>query len=491
MDGQERMPQNETGNDVGSTGDGGEVKMRTEGVVHVVELLGKQGRTGRKNRACPVEGAARAGVDPRLLKSGKVFGARSEMRDPLLARQGKQRLRTGMKGRTFVEHDDRSGGQSRNEPVPHHPADGGVVEEAFARPEIDVKTVLLEMLEENPAVGVDDPFGSSGRPRREKDVERMIEGNRREDGRSLCGRRRRAHPRGRRLLGTEIGHKHRRAVETTGDLDDTFAHVVLAALVTVTVGGNEKTGRHLPEAVEHPLDTEIARGPRPDEASGGRGQHGGEGFGQIGKIARDAFPAGQSESTVELLPTGDVTAQIPPCPGAAPAALVAKDKGRIVFRSGFEKRPRVVELSPDEPARARHRVGVLEDTPGPGIERDGKERGGLGPEPLGSLDRPAPENVGIGAGYKTPGAKAMGKARNLGARGLVRRRRPDERIHDPTPARSSAFSSAGTIVKRSPTSPTSAILKIGASGSLLIAAMTRASLIPVTCWMAPEIPTAM
>ena len=49
-------------------------------------------------------------------------------------------------------------------------------------------------------------------------------------------------------------------------------------------------------------------------------------------------------------------------------------------------------------------------------------------------------------------------------------------------------SSSGTIWNRSPTKPTSATSKIGASPSLLMATMVRASLMPVRCWMAPEMP---
>jgi peroxiredoxin len=46
---------------------------------------------------------------------------------------------------------------------------------------------------------------------------------------------------------------------------------------------------------------------------------------------------------------------------------------------------------------------------------------------------------------------------------------------------SMSFSSSGTIVKRSPTSPKSATSKIGASASLLMATIVRASLMPVRC----------
>src|SRR2546423_13316317 len=46
------------------------------------------------------------------------------------------------------------------------------------------------------------------------------------------------------------------------------------------------------------------------------------------------------------------------------------------------------------------------------------------------------------------------------------------------------------IWNRSPTRPMSATSKIGASLSLLMATMVRASLMPVRCWIAPEMPPA-
>ncbi len=62
-----------------------------------------------------------------------------------------------------------------------------------------------------------------------------------------------------------------------------------------------------------------------------------------------------------------------------------------------------------------------------------------------------------------------------------------------------AFSQSTTAAARSPgrsgtgrpTRPISATSKIGASPSLLMATMVRASLMPVRCWMAPEMPIAM
>ncbi len=60
----------------------------------------------------------------------------------------------------------------------------------------------------------------------------------------------------------------------------------------------------------------------------------------------------------------------------------------------------------------------------------------------------------------------------------------------PEDARYSLPVSSGTRVKRSPTRPTSATWKMGASSSLLMATMILLSFMPARCWMAPEMPTA-
>jgi len=51
--------------------------------------------------------------------------------------------------------------------------------------------------------------------------------------------------------------------------------------------------------------------------------------------------------------------------------------------------------------------------------------------------------------------------------------------------------SCGTTVKTSPTTPKSAMSKMGASPSLFTATIVLAVCIPALCWMAPEMPRAM
>ena len=58
-------------------------------------------------------------------------------------------------------------------------------------------------------------------------------------------------------------------------------------------------------------------------------------------------------------------------------------------------------------------------------------------------------------------------------------------------AQPNAASNSGSTLNRSPTRPMSAISKMAESASLLIATIVPASLMPVRCWIAPEMPTAM
>ena len=50
---------------------------------------------------------------------------------------------------------------------------------------------------------------------------------------------------------------------------------------------------------------------------------------------------------------------------------------------------------------------------------------------------------------------------------------------------------AGTTLNRSPTTPRSAIFRIGASGSFVIATIRFAPFMPTRCWSAPLIPAQM
>jgi hypothetical protein len=126
-----------------------------------------------------------------------------------------------------------------------------------------------------------------------------------------------------------------------------------------------------------------------------------------------------------------------------------------------------------------------DDSPAAGVEGGAWAGGGFSPYPVAPATGPpqaAPRGIRsgcVGGGpiaAPTPSPSATGPAQ-------------------PVPYAPLAFFtssvSAGRMVKRSPTTPRSAMRKIGASASLLIATMCLELDIPARCWIAPEMPAAM
>src|SRR5207237_8230417 len=98
--------------------------------------------------------------------------------------------------------------QRAEEPVPHHPAAGGVVEDAILALQIRVENELLEMLKQRATGAVHHALRQARRSRGVHDVSRMIEGKTLEAERSrvrLLPNRGRSDPLGaiNRSLGAE------------------------------------------------------------------------------------------------------------------------------------------------------------------------------------------------------------------------------------------------------------------------------------------------
>lgn len=120
-----------------------------------------------------------------------------------------------------------------------------------------------------------------------------------------------------------------------------------------------------------------------------------------------------------------------------------------------------------------------------------------------SMSHPASPTIGIGIGEETSsGGRSGPRPLPTPPAGGQARKEPPARLPRALCSGSpgsrflysrflSSADSAGTTLNKSPTTPYCASLKIGASGSLLIATMTLAVRIPARCWIAPEIPQAM
>ena len=117
-------------------------------------------------------------LDAAAFQGREKFRAGAKDTDGLVVDQVDQALRVGMERRAVIQHHGAACRQRRHQPVPHHPAAGGVVEQAFAGAEITMQAVFLDVLQEYAAGAVDDAFGHAGGAAGVEDVQRLLEGYR-------------------------------------------------------------------------------------------------------------------------------------------------------------------------------------------------------------------------------------------------------------------------------------------------------------------------
>ena len=100
-----------------------------------------------------------------------LFNTRDELRtgakyrDAFLINRIKQHLALIRKGRAVIQHQRCTAGEARHQPVPHHPAAGGEVEERVLGSNIAVQPVLLQVLNERATRPMDNALGHTGRSR--------------------------------------------------------------------------------------------------------------------------------------------------------------------------------------------------------------------------------------------------------------------------------------------------------------------------------------
>ncbi len=97
-----------------------------------------------------------AGRDPRLHARGDVAGAGAEGGDAGVLGELPQAVHRRPAGIAVVEHDRGRRQQAADEEVPHHPAGRREPEDAVARLRVDVQVLVLELLQQDPAVALHD-----------------------------------------------------------------------------------------------------------------------------------------------------------------------------------------------------------------------------------------------------------------------------------------------------------------------------------------------
>ena len=110
-----------------------------------------------------------------LFKRSQVLGTGTEGLDAFSVDQVEQTLWAWVEWRAVVQHQGGADGQAAGQPVPHHPATGGVVEQHVVGLQVIVQAVFLEVLQQHPASAMDDAFGHACGTAGIENVQRVVE----------------------------------------------------------------------------------------------------------------------------------------------------------------------------------------------------------------------------------------------------------------------------------------------------------------------------
>lgn len=331
-------------------------------------------------------------VDLRLAAGHHVRGGRAE--------EGRSRAfgdtplgaRVRIAGAAVVQHDRGAREQAGDEEVPHHPAGGRVPEEAVLGPQVAVQAELLEVFDEDAALGLHDRLGEARRAGGVEHPQGVVERDLLEDGLHVGGGQRRPLKGvlGRLRAQQRDVHDGVQGGQFAAQFGDRVTAVVLLASVAVAVDGEQDHGFDLLEAVEDAAGAEVGGAGGPDPAHGGRGQKGDHGLGDVGEIAADPVSGAYTEGAQLCGQGADLAAQVGPRHGDGLVGLVDIQEGRFV-RAGLRGAQgvlRVVEGPSGEPRGTGHGA-VAEHARVGGREPDVEPLGDGLPERVQFVDRPA------------------------------------------------------------------------------------------------------
>ena len=240
---------------------------------------------------------SRPGSHPGLAAGHHVRGGGAE--DGGAGQFGDPPLGTGVRvaGAAVVQDDGGADEQPADQEVPHHPAGGGVPEEAVAGAEVEVQAGLLEVLDEDAALRLDDglgqPGGAGGVEHPQRVVERDLlvdrfggDGDQVVPVQGAFGG-----------IGAEQRDVHHRAQrgQFAAQFGDGRGAVVLLAAVAVAVHGEQDDRFDLLEAVQDAAGAEVGGAGGPHGADRGGGEQGDDGLRDVGQVAADPVAGGDAE----------------------------------------------------------------------------------------------------------------------------------------------------------------------------------------------------
>jgi len=289
--------------EIAAAGYGGQLQVAFDGGVNIPEPLLRQRRSSGENRPQSRQVAAMSRTRSTFFQSRQIAGAGSEYGYPLLFRHSPERQGIGIKGASLVQHDGCPHSQGTDQPVPHHPAAGGKIDNGVIAFQVGMQHQFLQVLQENARRSLHHALGRSGGAGGIHDVERMIW--RKLGEVEACRMVVSAceiiveHSLGNRCDGglwIEIRDHHQAADGRNRRRYglDPLQGVKTVTVVVIAVGAKKHLRLYLAKAFQHSPDAEIGRTGGPDCAQAGAGQHGHHGFGHIGHEARHAITGNDS-----------------------------------------------------------------------------------------------------------------------------------------------------------------------------------------------------
>lgn len=199
---------------------------------------------------------------------------------------------------------------------------------------------LLEVFEQDAALGLDDGLGQSGGAGGVQDPQRVVEGDLFEDRFGVVrGQVRPVHGAfgggGAEQRDVDDGAQGGQLVAEFGD---GVAAVVFLAAVAVAVDGEQDDRFDLLEAVQHAAGAEVGSAGGPDAADRGGGEERDDGLRDVGDVAADTVAGAHAEAAEFGGQRADLGAQIGPGDGGGLMGLVDVQQRGVMRRAPGSRR---------------------------------------------------------------------------------------------------------------------------------------------------------
>ena len=371
--GQRRHAADERGADVGPARGREQPGVGADLVVDPLKALGRQRRAGRADRAqaaqisLPAAGHRHLGLHAR----GDERGARAERRDLRLGAQLPQTVKRRIAGVAVEQHHRGVGQQHADEEVPHHPAGRREPEHAVAGARVDVQLVVLELLEQDPALALDDRLRQAGRTGAVQHPQRVVERHLRERQLGIGRAEKPVLP----AAAVQVAEADdlRQPAHLGGDpLDDLRAVEVLAA-VAVAIDRQQHLGLDLHEPVDHAARAELGRRRGPDRTDRRARQQARDRLGDVRHVGADAVALADAERPQTRGDPRRLLAQLAPGPaGELGTGLGGVQDRDLVVVATAEDVLGIGDGRARKPLRPRHRCRSASTVSPPAPKRTSK-----------------------------------------------------------------------------------------------------------------------